>query len=869
MTGAEPLQLKLSVRELVEFSAREGDLFNEAPAGPTALAGLRGHQKLQARRDPDWLAEYKVSSSLRLDNCEVTLGGRIDLFNPRHSPAQVEEIKTTLCRPQHLADNQRQLHWAQAKVYGYLACLQLADVHLADLNLTDGGAGESEQQILLRVSWYDLLSDTVSSEERLVSMPELEQYTRDLLRLYIDWYRQVQQQRQQLAASARQLDFPFASYRPQQQQLARFVYRCMRDKDNLLLEAPTGSGKTMSVLFPAVKALGEDLLEQVVYLTAKGSCQQGAEAALQQLSAAGLQTSYLRLQAKQKTCPCQQPGNSCLDQEGRCSRTLGFYDRLPEARRQCLQRGFLDPSQLAAIAAEFELCPFALGLEMLPWCSLVVCDYNYAFDPLVKLAHFEQGGARRALLVDEVHNLPDRARAMYSATLSAAQCKRMAARLERHTGLQGAARQARKLGRALNALGSKTVVPDAPPKTVLKALEELILALQDARQEPPASGSLSSLPASADDEQRSLLMPAASEQVSRSGQQFPHVPSSPVDVQPSLLDEQPALAGEQPSPLDSAADAQWSTELADWSKQLYRYARVAELFSSEHRHLVQVLATDKFKDTESQLLCLDARNFLAAICARARSVSAFSATLQPLAFYADQLGLEQEQQLQLPSSFAPQNQLLLIADYIDTRWHYRQQSVAPLVQLIAATSGAKAGNYLVFFPSYQYLQTVQEAFAARYPEVLLVVQGAAASEAARQEFVQAFMADDRPKVGFAVLGGIYAEAVDYAGEALSGAIVVSPGLPQPGAAQKLLQQYYDQRGLNGFGYAFQFPGFSRVQQAAGRVIRSASDRGVVILVDPRYRQPRYQRLFPAHWQPVPGSNLVLLEQALADFWKAE
>ncbi len=807
MSGAE--RLTLSVRELVEFAARTGDLFADRQMGPTALEGVIGHQKIQKSRDDSWQSEVPVRQTLEKDDIRITLQGRIDLVSEAQDPVIIEELKTCFREPETLAPEKTALHLAQAKVYAAL-------YHLGRPEQEPDTSDKTRYRI--RLSWYNLLTQKLTNEDTEFSAAELLDTLDQLLAIWLRWFQAVAAHRARMRASARRLAFPFPEYREGQHVFARQVYQSITASRQLLVEAPTGIGKTISTVFPAVKALGEGELTQLVYLTAKGSTQQTALQTIEALKFRGLALDYTVIQAKDKTCPCRSADTgvreSCLDDDGRCKRTIGFFDRLPEAREECLQQQSLRAGAIAEIAERHRICPFELSLQMAAWSSAVICDYNYVLDPLVKLTTFDRHPKQRVLLIDEIHNLPDRARSMYSARLTTGEAraigKQVKARPELYKPVQSLIRQ-------LNACARKEEAPDAPPKPVLTAVEKVLAAF--------------------------------SEQEIDSG------------------------TGNAPGGdlFETGIEG-----LSDWLKGLYRFYTISELWSDAHVVLAGKADSDRAShrkannNAELRLQCLDAAAFLRQRYQAARTVVGFSATLDPLPFYRQVLGLQEDAtQGRLAPVFPAAHQLTLRCDYIDTRWDRRAQSVDPLCELLHGIFAARAGKYLAFFPSYQYLQSVLERYRERYPDDITVAQTRDSSESDRQDFMDVFFGNTGPVLGFAILGGIFAEGVDYAGDALSGAIIVGTGMPVPDPVQKLIEGHFDQQGLNGFQYAFQFPGFTRVKQTAGRVIRSETDRGVVVLVDPRFRRADYQALMPVHWRPQPCRSIEEIQQSLEDFWGEE
>ena len=409
--------LKLGIRELVEFCCRSGDLGNDNGPGVKALDGLQTHQKIQRRYNALAEAEVRVGLHARIDDFEIELGGRIDLLFANESPPRIEEIKTVYSHTNSLSSGHPNrdlisdtsshgshgtdaVHWAQLKCYAacYAAQHQLDEVSLS----------------LNRVS---LFSQQEQRDVEVYTCAALDDFLQQTLRQYLQWESLVARQRETTREQARAQQFPFAEFRHQQRGFAGEVYRAIQNRQQLMVEAPTGSGKTISTLFPAIKAIGEDQCDQVIYLSAKISGQQQAVNAIELMQA---DVSYLVIQAKARSCPCNSDDNE-INEDGRCHRCIGFFDRLAPAREQLLRARKLGVEQIQASANEFRLCPFELALQMLPWIDIVICDFNYVFDPLVQLSYFSTGQGRKLLLIDELHNLVDRARDMYSASITRSQ----------------------------------------------------------------------------------------------------------------------------------------------------------------------------------------------------------------------------------------------------------------------------------------------------------------------------------------------------------------------------------------------------------------------------------------------------------------
>ena len=762
--------LKIGVRELVEFCCRDGDLGYDSAPSIKALDGLQTHQKIQRHYRADAESEVKVRLLTRVDERDIELGGRVDLLFTDESPPRIEEIKTVYA---HVAvDPEDALHWSQLKCYG--ACYALE--HQLDA-------------VNLSLNLVTLYQRHEQRHSKIFSRSELEIFVEQTLERYLQWYRLVETQQENTRKQAQQLAFPFARFRNQQRGLAAEVYRAIQHRQRLLVEAPTGSGKTISTLFPAIKAMGEDQCDQVIYLSAKVSGQQQAVAALELI---GTDVSYLVIQAKARSCPCNYDENE-IDDEGRCRRCLGFFERLPAAREQLFRTRKIGVSQVQATAREYCLCPFELALQMLPWVDIVICDFNYVFDPLVQLGYFRTSQHRKLLLIDEMHNLVDRARSMYSASLTRAQIK---------TAI--AADNSRQIASAL--------------KSMQQALDRELRGLDE-------------------NESISSEMPA---DLLRASQRF----------------------GEKLG-FDVFANKRIASETLEIAKAIFRFQCISQLYDLHHR----TLGYKPLKTRELKLLCLNAFEYLQQCYPLFHAVCGFSATLTPTRYFQQALGLDQDcRRLVLESSFPVNNLSVCVGGYVDTRYRERERYIDIICESIERCYRVRPGNYLVFFSAYHFMQQVHDRFNQLYPDTATLLQQREFDDDAQQQFLSRFFEADE-QLGFAIMGGRFAEGIDYRGNALIGAIIVGVGLPQANSEQRLIQQDFESLELDGFDYAFRFPGLIRVKQSAGRVIRDEQDRGVVVLLDRRFQQPGYARYLPAHWHPSYCNDPVSLEQSLLRFWQ--
>jgi len=767
--------IKLGIRQLVEFACRSGDLGYDGGPSASALEGIQTHQKIQKRYHKQALAEQVVKLKIQIDEYAIELGGRADLIFTDETPPRVEEIKTVYSFMNDFSTEYDEPHWAQVKCYAVAHALE----HQLD-------------EIAVSLNYVNLFNQQEHRQTRTFQRAELEAFLQEVLRRYIDWYHLVSQHRDKLVNSANTLAFPFEDFRPQQHRFAASVYRSIKQNNRLLAEAPTGSGKTISTLFPSVKTIGEDIADQIIYLSAKTSGQNEALKAIEAMIDKGLQASYLIVQAKARACACVHDETE-IDENGKCTRTLGFYDRLPAAREALFRTGKLSSEAIKATADEHSLCAFELSLQMLPWIDIVVCDLNYIFDPLVQLSYFKTDRKRKVLLIDEMHNLVDRARQMYSASLSRSQIK-LAAKVENSAAVS----------RAISSIGN--------------ALDLV------TRQQAEAETISNEVPAT--------LTRAISRFSEKLG-------------------------------LDLFGNKRISAQTLEFAKAMFRFQCIANLYAEHHR----TIATRPVPQREMRLLCLNAFEYLQQIYPLFHAVCGFSATLSPASYFHQALGLDEKaQSLKLESSFPPDNLQVSICSYVDTRYRQRDSYIAQICATIERCYAAKPGNYLVFFSSYAFMQKVHDYFAAHYTEPSTMLQMRAANDQQRAEFLSHYF-ERNNTLGFAIMGGVFAEGIDYVGSALIGTIIVGVGMPQANTEQQLIQQDFDAMQLNGFDFAYRFPGLTRVQQSAGRVIRSDTDYGVVILLDQRFARADYRQHFPPHWQTRHCPDIDTLERWLVEFWK--
>ena len=740
----------VAVRALCEFAARAGDLDMRYGATPSAQEGIEGHRFVTAQRPGGYRREVPLSGSHR----ELVVRGRADGYDPARQ--QLEEIKTYKGDLARMPSNQRALHWAQAKVYGWLLCQELG-LHRITIALVYFDVGRQREAPALTLE---------------CDVAELQAHFEGLCERFIAWARRELSHRTERDAALAALPFPHAAFRPGQRDLAQAVYHGARLGRCLMAQAPTGIGKTIATLFPLLKACPTEQVDKVYFLTAKNAGRALAWQALATLDAPRLRT--IELVAREKAC--EHPDKACHGDS--CPLARGFYDRLPAAREAAVAHGALTRDALREVALAHDICPYHLGQELARWCDVVIGDYNHYFDGNALLHGLMQAsGWRVGVLVDEAHNLVERAREMYSASLASTSFRSVRA-------LAPAAlkKPFDRLLRAWNRLAREQTavyaVLDEPPQRFIAALRDASAAISD-----------------------------------------------------HLVDA---------DGIDSA--------LLQFHFDALQFLKLLESFGAHS--LIDIECTPARAHVDSTLCVRNVvpATFLAPRFADTRTTVLFSATLAPWSYYADTLGVPADAAwLDVQPPFRPEQLRVRVVSRVSTRWRDREASLAPIARLIAGEFDAHPGNYLAFFSSFEYLEQVAATFAALAPHVPQWRQSRRMDDDARAAFLARFAPDGRG-VGFAVLGGTFGEAIDLAGTRLIGAFIATLGLPQLNPVNEELRRRLHARFGAGYDYAYLYPGIRKVVQAAGRVIRTPTDRGSVHLIDDRYARRDVQRLLPGWWR---------------------
>ncbi len=777
----------VSVRSLVEFVLTAGDI---TPGGfqrrDRAQLGTQGHKRVQRSRPEGYETEVEIAYRVEGTDPPLEVRGRIDGMYANEVPVIIEEIKTTTLSLELVSEQHNPLHWAQAQCYAYM----YAEEH----NLSE---------VSIHLTYYHLDSRKEKTFERHLPFSELETFFRSLITPYLDWFRKVYAWQTRRDQSIQQLEFPYADYRPGQREMAVAVYKAIRANDRLYVQSPTGVGKTIAALFPAVKALRQGLAAKIFYLTAKTSGRLVAEKALDDMRQANLYFRSVTLTAKEKICFC--PPVNC-DPEV-CVFARDYFGKVKRALEEIDRHQAFTRPVIEAIARQYEICPFEFSLDLALWVDCIICDYNYAFDPRVYLHHFFDNNTEPYIfLVDEAHNLPDRARSMYSAELDKKAVLNLQRTLKPH--LPVLAKKLNEINKILlekrkacQAEDKQALVESEPPEELVKAVREFSQKAEDW-----------------------LVMNQA---------------------------------------------AAFRLELLEFYFLCSNYLRTAEYFDTFY---VSYFERQGQGDLKAKLFCLDPAPMLAGPLARSQSTIFFSATLLPMDYFMKLLtGDADHSRKTFQSPFPVENVSLLIHNGIATKYEQRANSYVAIAAAIETISSAHVGNYLVFFPSYAYLLAVLELLKERLPESQLLVQDRGMTEAEREAFLAKFSAGNQETlIGLAVMGGIFGEGIDLVGDRLIGALVVGVGVPQVCLENDLIKGYFDRQNVSGFAYAYQYPGFNRVLQATGRVIRTEADRGIIVLMDERFTHARYRHLFPTHWrgfQVVQSTSEI--KEKLARFWSCD
>ena len=785
----EKPKVRISVRNLVEFILRSGDLDNSRGSSGDKEAMLKGgrlHRKIQRSMKGNYQAEVSLKRESEYEDVIIQVEGRADGIFTEDGEFWIDEIKGTYGNLQAM-EVPVPVHRAQAMCYGWIY-----------------GEKEGLSQIGIQMTYSHLDTEDTRRFREIFSMEELKNWYQKLLDDYHKWISCSLSWKKERNASMKDLQFPFP-YREGQREIVSGVYHTVSSKKTLFVQAPTGVGKTMSAIFPSVRAIGEGKGETLFYLTAKTITGTVAWEAFHTLRENGLKFKVTAITAKEKLCFLDSP--ECTPEK--CPYAKGHFDRVNDAVYELwTTEEVYSREVIRAHAEKWQVCPFEMCLDLSVWVDGVICDYNYAFDPNVHLKRFfgENISGDYIFLIDEAHNLVERGREMYSAEISRQTLFTLRKKIRKHFP---------KLARAL----------DKASRQMLE-LEEDLKASQNPYQ----------------------------------------VLSNPGVLPVTFL----TISGELEEILEEKnLEEELRKEILEFYFVVRDFLNVSELVDENYGVYTECFGENDFR---LRLFCVNPAANLSEYLKKGRSAVFFSATLFPMLYYRELLTTETDAYgIYVQSPFSAKNRRILIGSDVSSRYTRRNHTeYRKIAEYISRCVWQRQGNYMVFFPSYRLMEDVYQVYEEEFSVdwVRCIRQNSDMTEREREEFLEEFQSREGTLVGFCVLGGIFSEGVDLTGESLIGAIIVGTGLPQIGSEREILKEYYDRKKQSGFDYAYRYPGMNKVLQAAGRVIRTKEDRGVILLLDDRFLGRDYGEIFPREWKDRSSCRLNTVEEAVSRFWRS-
>ena len=781
----EKERIKISVRNLVEFILRSGNLDNRRTSAADREAmqkGSRIHRKIQKQMKASYKAEVPLKWEEEYSDFIIEIEGRADGIINDEEACVIDEIKGVY-RDLYFLEEPVPVHKAQAMCYAYFYASQ-----------------KKISKIEVQMTYCHLETEEIKRFREEFSFSYLKKWFEDLLSEYYKWANFQYQRRIERRSSMEGLEFPYP-YRKGQKELVSGVYHTMRTEKQLFIQAPTGIGKTMAAIFPAVRAVGEGHGDKIFYLTAKTITRTVAEEAFHILKEKGLSYKTISITAKEKLCLCEE--TDCNPEK--CPYAEGHFDRVNAAVFEILnEKDTYLREDLLEQAEKHRVCPYEMCLDISSWVDAVICDYNYVFDPNVYLRRFFGDGVKGdyLFLIDEAHNLVERGRKMYSAVL----CKE-------------------------DFLETAKIVKEHSAKLykILKKCNRLMLEYKRECDECTVMENIAGL---------SL----------------------------QLMN----LLGEMENFLEKEHEEKVQKAVLEFSFSVRHFLNMYDIADENYVIYSHYDDEQRFLIT---LYCVNPKRNLQECLNKGRGAVFFSGTFLPLPYYRSLFSERRDDYAICASSpFLRENLKLLVACDVSSKYTRRGVSeYEKMAEYIYELAAGKQGNYMVFFPSYRMLEDIYEIFRnkteERQFEVFCILQSSNMTEQEREEFLEAFQENSaKTLIGFCVMGGIFSEGIDLTGERLIGAAIVGTGLPQVGCEREILKNYYDEKAQNGFAYAYRYPGMNKVLQAAGRVIRTKEDRGVVLLLDERFLQREYLELFPQEWQSYERCTVGNAGQKIRAFW---
>ncbi|MGU8236351.1 helicase C-terminal domain-containing protein [Clostridium perfringens] len=774
--------IKISIRNLVEFVLRRGSIDSRIKASVRALEGIKGHKKIQSSYSEKDRAEVTLKEDIDFEDFTLRVEGRADGILEENEKIIIDEIKTTTKNVMDIDYDFNELHWAQAKVYAYIYSKE------KDLD-----------SIIVQLTYYNVEDFGTKFLRQEYSFNELKEFFYDLIEKYKEWILLEKKWIDFRNDSIENFNFPFESYRKGQRELAIRVYKAIAEGKKCFAEAPTGTGKTMSTLFPAVKALGAKETNKIFYITAKTTTREIANNTLRIMREKGLNIRSVNITAKEKCCKMEE--KKCIPEY--CPYANGYFDRVNMALKEALKhKEEYDLEYINKLSDEYNICPFEFSLELSNFCDVVICDYNYIFDPQASLKGILEGKAKGyTILIDEAHNLLDRGRSMYSSKIFKDNFLKLKREFKsKDKGIYNSLDRANKYliekRKVLENLETKSLVEKEEPSDLYGIL-------------------------------RSFL--------------------EKVDIYESKSSEE-------------------NSSLLELYFNVYEFLNICSYYGEDFTTLYK----SDGNNLELSINCLDPSRILKSIMNRFKSVIIFSATLLPMEYFKELYGAQEgDYSVNLTSPFDYKNKLTIVGKDVSTTYSNRKRTLPKIVNYIIECAKSKRGNYLVFFPSYEYMWMVHEEIKKREVDFSLVAQGDHMKEEEKEEFLSLFKeGGEKTHLGLAVLGGHFSEGIDLTLDKLIGVIIIGVGMPKICLERESIKEYYNSIGKNGFDYAYVYPGIIKVLQAAGRCIRTERDKGVVLLLDDRYFTNKYKSLLPREWfLNILSESEEGIKKTCEHFWK--
>lgn len=773
--------IKVSIRNLVEFVLRKGSIDSRIKVSVRALEGIKGHKKIQSSYSEKDRAEVTLKKDIEFEDFILRVEGRADGILEENGKIIIDEIKTTTKNVMDIDYDFNELHWAQAKVYAYIYSKE-----------------KSIESIIVQLTYYNIEDLGTKFLRKEYSFDELEEFFYELINQYKEWILLEKKWIDERNDSIENLTFPFKTYRKGQRELAIRVYKAIEEGKKCFAEAPTGTGKTISTLFPTIKALGKEEIRKIFYITAKTTTREIANNSLRIMRKNGLHIRSVNITAKEKCCKMEE--KKCIPEY--CPYANGYFDRINGALKKALNyNDEYDLEYINSLSEEFKLCPFEFSLELTNFCDVIICDYNYIFDPQASLKGVFDGKSKEySVLIDEAHNLLERGRSMYSSKIYKDDFLRLKREFKSkdkgiYTYLNKINKYLIEKRRLLESLETKTLVDKEEPKELYGFLRGLL---------------------------------------------------EKIDIYQSKNSEE-------------------NSNLLELYFNIYEFLNISGYYGEDFTSLYK----SDMHNLEVSINCLDPSRILKSIMSKFKSIIIFSATLLPMEYFKELYGAQDGDYLvNLSSPFNYKNKLTLVGENVSTTYSNRQRTLPKIINFIIGCASSKTGNYLVFFPSYEYMLMVYEELKSKRLDFSIEAQNDHMNDDEKEKFISLFKEKrETTHIGLAVLGGHFSEGIDLTLDKLIGVIIVGVGMPKICMERENIKEYYNSIGKNGFDYAYVYPGIIKVLQAAGRCIRTEDDKGIVLLLDDRYFTNKYKSLLPKEWfLNILSENEIGIKSACENFW---